>query len=115
MKKFLITYDLIKPIKDYEKLISKLTKMGATKELLSAWSISSDKTCEQLLAELRPFHDADDKIKVFEFVDRADYPARLSFDFANLLANSANDKPKTDKPSSAFWNAFMNEAIRGKK
>jgi hypothetical protein len=106
MKKFLITYDLIKN-KDYKKLIDKLTAMGATKELLSAWSLSSDRTSEQLLDELRYYVDADDKLKVFEYVDRADYPARLNMDWFRALMG---EKPKTGLSSLLA----MSEAYKDK-
>jgi hypothetical protein len=45
-----------------------------------------------LLEELKPYIDADDKLKVFEYVDRADYPARLNMDWFRALMG---EKPKT--------------------
>jgi hypothetical protein len=95
----LITYDLIKN-KDYKKLIDKLNEMHATKELLSAWSLSTDKTSAQLLDELKPYVDADDKLKVFEFVERADYPSGLNPDWFNFLRKDRND--------SGLWDLFKN-------
>jgi hypothetical protein len=99
LMKQLITYDLIKA-KDYKKLIDKLNDMHAIKELFSTWSLSIDKTSAQLLEELKPYVDADDKLKVFEFINRADYP--LYPDWFNFLRN--------DRKSSGLLDLFKNNS-----
>src|ERR1043165_7091055 len=85
-------YDLIKD-KDYTKLINKLKTMGATKELLSTWSLSTEMTAKQVLDELRSYHDTDDKLRTYEYVDKSVYPSWFSGDFVSqFLAASGRKK-----------------------
>jgi len=66
MAKYLISYDLMAPGKDYQPLIAALEKMGAKKVLLSEWAISINQTAEQLRDTIRAYMDANDRIVVDE-------------------------------------------------
>jgi hypothetical protein len=105
MKQILIAYDLIKD-KDYAKLINKLKEMGATKELLSTWSLSTTQTPEQVLKELRPYHDSDDRLKAYEYISKASYPTWFSPDLlSQLLQGRAREKGATGLRSLAGLDA----------
>lgn len=47
MTLYLISYDLIKPEKDYPDLIAALERMGAKRVLLSEWMVRSQKTIRE--------------------------------------------------------------------
>lgn len=67
MAVYLVSYDLNKPVKDYQKLIDAINRHEKTRHVLkSQWLISSDKTAEQLCNELINFIDENDDLLVCE-------------------------------------------------
>jgi hypothetical protein len=72
--RYLISYDLTKPEKDYPKLIAALTAMKAEKVLYSEWVINRDSTTPLDVANyVLQFMDADDRILVTEMPDNYAY------------------------------------------
>jgi hypothetical protein len=68
MALYLISYDLIKPEKDYPDLLAALRKMGAKKVLYSEWMLDSDTSITDLFDAVRTDGklDANDKLLVVE-------------------------------------------------
>jgi RNAse (barnase) inhibitor barstar len=67
MKTLLIGYDLIKPGKDYSKLIDHLKGYGTYwHNLDSTWFIRTTKTAAELRTELKHYIDANDRVLVAE-------------------------------------------------
>lgn len=82
MKKHLVSYDLHKH-KDYKKIIDKLKSMNGSqhtvKEHYSLWTVFDDRSAQEICNELSNYVDTDDSLKVFEYVDKAEYPLRPNF------------------------------------
>jgi CRISPR-associated endonuclease Cas2 len=70
MKLFMVSYDLVNPGRDYNKLIDKLKSMGAQKVLLSQWVLLSNLSAQQIRDTLQQFIDTNDRVVVIEFTDR---------------------------------------------
>jgi hypothetical protein len=66
MNTYLVTYDLVKPGKDYSRLISFLEQIGSKRALLSVWAVKSLKTAKELRDILRAYADASDRLLVAE-------------------------------------------------
>ncbi|MDD5658579.1 MAG: hypothetical protein PHR39_01025 [Actinomycetota bacterium] len=63
MYRILISYDLIRPNKDYQNLYDYLKRTGTwAKPLESVWIIKTDKTCEQVINEIEKHVDENDKV-----------------------------------------------------
>lgn len=59
---YLISYDLIKPGKDYAALIDELKKLGAKRILLSQWVVRRGNTTAEALRDyFRSFIDSNDR------------------------------------------------------
>lgn len=67
--RFLITYDLIRPRKDYQPLWNALGRLGAERILESVWYLKGNYTAEQVSAHLNTVMDQDDLIFVARFDD----------------------------------------------
>lgn len=52
MPLYLISYDLIKPEKDYPDLIDHLEQIGAKRILLSEWALRGDFTAKDVYADV---------------------------------------------------------------
>lgn len=64
---YLISYDLNKPLQDYEGLISSIKSLGPCIEVLkSQWLVQSNNTAEQIFKALDKFLDSNDRILVNE-------------------------------------------------
>lgn len=53
MKRYIISYDLIKPEKDYQDLLAYLRKLGATRVLASVWLLKTATEPGQLRTDIR--------------------------------------------------------------
>jgi len=76
MRLFWVSYDLIKQ-KDYHRLISRLTQLGAQKVVLSVWALKGNHTCVSLRDELQQYVDGDDRVLVVESTDWASWNALI--------------------------------------
>lgn len=74
---YLVTYDLLKPGQNYDRLLTSLKNAGGTKILLSAWLLPSKLTSEPLYNQLLPFLDTNDRILVTEVVQNARWSTLL--------------------------------------
>lgn len=77
MNLFIVTYDLIKPGKDYQKLIDKLTAMNAKRVLLSVWALKSASTAGALRDTLKDYIDSNDRLLVVQSADWASWRAMV--------------------------------------
>ena len=66
MAKYIVSYDLIAPGKNYQLLYDALEKAGAKKVLLSQWVLNSNQTAMQLRDAIHAYMDANDRILVDE-------------------------------------------------
>lgn len=66
MTLFLISYDLMKPGKNYDALTEALRQKGAKRVLLSQWALKSTSTSVQVLEWARQYMDTNDRILVCE-------------------------------------------------
>jgi hypothetical protein len=65
MKSYLITYDLMKPGQNYEKLYEAIKNVGPWCHLLeSNWVVKSDLTAAQIRDKITPHIDKSDKLFV---------------------------------------------------
>lgn len=64
MKVHLITYDLLKPAKDYAKLIAELEQLKAVKIEYSVWLLRNNASAEAVRDHLLPFIDDNDRLFV---------------------------------------------------
>ena len=62
--RYLISYDLLTPGKDYRRLVGELQRLGATKVLFSAWILMSSGTSKQIRDHLMQFIDSNDRMLV---------------------------------------------------
>jgi hypothetical protein len=70
MALFLISYDLIKPDKNYDDVLALLKNWGAKKVLLSAWAIKGNFTAQGIKDSMTKPQgpiDADDRLVVVKF------------------------------------------------
>jgi hypothetical protein len=73
---FWVTYDLIQ-VKDYRRLKTRLTQLGAKQVLLSVWALKGDYTAPSLRDDLQRHVDHDDRVLVVENRDWASFNALL--------------------------------------
>ncbi len=67
--KYLISYDLRNPDRDYQKLYDKLDQLDAVGLLGSVWIVDVDeKSAERVLERLRRFIDKNDRLLIVRFV-----------------------------------------------
>ncbi|WP_242281031.1 CRISPR-associated protein Cas2 [Bacillus cereus group sp. BfR-BA-01347] len=65
MNSFLISYDLITPGKDYDKIAKKIENYPNSKRILeSVWIVNSNETSQQIAQGLKSVTDNNDKIFV---------------------------------------------------
>lgn len=65
----LITYDLHKPEKDYEKLFDALKTYSWAHPLDSVWFLRTEKSVSEIMKHLKQFIDSDDGIIVVSVDD----------------------------------------------
>jgi hypothetical protein len=83
MKRYLVSYDLVAPGRDYSGLISALETAGASRVLLSQWIIRSSLSAVELRDRLRVHLDSNDRILVNEFTnDWASYNVMIDINRA---------------------------------
>lgn len=70
MGQFTVSYDLVAPGQNYDRLIDKLKSMGAQKILLSQWVLWSNLSAEQIRDTLKQYIDANDRLVVIDFTGR---------------------------------------------
>lgn len=68
-RKYIISYDLIAPGKNYQPLYDALQAAGAKRVLLSQWAVKINQTAEQLRDAIRAYMDANDRLLVDELSD----------------------------------------------
>lgn len=73
MNRFLVSYDLMSPGRDYGKLYAALDALNAVRVLFSQWVLRTNLTAVQLRDHLRQYMDANDRILVNDFSDWASY------------------------------------------
>lgn len=78
MKKYMVSYDLVKPGKDYTNLINRLKQHGAVKILLSQWVIRTTWTAAQLRDDLQQHIDSNDRLLVTGLTGEAAWTALLT-------------------------------------
>ncbi|HLB32197.1 MAG TPA: CRISPR-associated protein Cas2 [Patescibacteria group bacterium] len=70
MNKLLISYDLLKPNKDYQKLYDYLKSFSKwAKPLESLWIVLTDKAYDKVCDELKQHVDDNDKLFVVDVID----------------------------------------------
>ena len=70
MALYIISYDLIDPGQNYEKVSKGLKKIGAKSVLLSQWAVEVDNTtAEKLFDAIHPLFDGNDKLLVTKVSD----------------------------------------------
>lgn len=74
MPKFVISYDLLKPGKDYARLWAELQRLNARRILLSQWAGRIDSSAVGLRDHLQGFMDPTDRLLVIN-IDTADWAA----------------------------------------
>jgi len=68
----LITYDLIKPEKDYDKLFEGIKSYGSYAHALkSVWLIKTEKSVSQIRDHLKQYIDGNDQLKIVRVADWA--------------------------------------------
>jgi len=89
MKSYLITYDLIKPHKDYSTLTEALEKFSNYWHCLgSVWIVKSDSTATEIRDYLLPYIDKDDKLLVIFAGREAAWTTSFSQQCQNWLRNN---------------------------
>lgn len=78
MKLFFISYDLTKPIRNYNSLYQKLNSMNAKRILESVWGIKGNYTAASLRDTLKNCIDADDRILIIENINWATFNALIN-------------------------------------
>lgn len=85
----LVSYDLIKPGKDYQTLHQHLKSHGYwAKPLESVWLIKSTLTAEQLRNAIQVYLDPNDKILVVDITSRAAAWKNLADDVSTWIKNN---------------------------
>ncbi len=65
MTAYAVSYDLFKTGQNYPDLIKKIESYPkAVRVLLSYWIIETNKSAKDIVAELKPYYDSNDKIFV---------------------------------------------------
>lgn len=74
MTKYLITYDLYAPGKDYDQLIEAIKAYGNWAKICkSCWAIKADSSSAAIRDNLKQYIDANDRLFVCPFSDWASY------------------------------------------
>ncbi len=71
MKHLMISYDLLRPGKDYKTLLDRLRKLGAVEILISQWLLVTHNTPKEIRDDLRGCVDSNDRILVVELTGTA--------------------------------------------
>lgn len=81
MKRLLISYDLVQPGQDYDKLISYLENYTHAKPLYSVWVIKTSKSPKRVKNEIVDLIDQNDKVIVVDTTGKAAawYPSGLDW------------------------------------
>lgn len=77
MKLFFVTYDLLKPGKNYDQLYAALERLGAKRVLLSVWALRGNHTAAGLRDSLKQHMDSNDRLLVIESADWAAWNAMI--------------------------------------
>ena len=77
MKLFFVTYDLLKPGKNYDQLYAALERLGAKRVLLSVWALRGNYTAAGLRDSLKQHMDSNDRLLVIESADWAAWNAMI--------------------------------------
>lgn len=82
---YLVSYDLNRPEKNYERIISAIKTYGDYCPVLkSQWLISSTAIADDIFVHLRQYIDADDVLCICELTDN--YAGQLKEETINWLA-----------------------------
>lgn len=74
MNKYLITYDLCTPGKDYSSLIDAIKEYGFWAKICeSSWAIKADSSCTSIRDNLKRFIDSNDRIFVCSITSWASF------------------------------------------
>ncbi|MBE9225297.1 hypothetical protein IQ264_07605 [Phormidium sp. LEGE 05292] len=76
MRRLSISYDLRNRNRDYQKLHSILSQLGAKRSLLSKWELRCNYSAAELLDKLKRYIDTDDCVVVDEIVDSVSFNAK---------------------------------------
>jgi RNase P/RNase MRP subunit p30 len=71
VKKYLISYDLDKPGKDYHRLIKELERLGALKVLYSEWILRTTNSASEVRDYLKTFTDSNDMLLIVALTGEA--------------------------------------------
>ena len=66
MHLFSVSYDLLKPGKDYESLYARLRALSAKRVLYSQWMLKTSMTAAQLRDDLKRLIDTNDRLLVID-------------------------------------------------
>lgn len=66
MHLFSVSYDLLKPGKDYAALYTRLRALGARRVLYSQWMLMSNASAAQLRDDIMAFIDSNDRLLVID-------------------------------------------------
>jgi hypothetical protein len=67
---FTVSYDLVAPGQNYDRLIDKLKSIGAQKVLLSQWVLLSNLSAKEIRDMLQQYIDTNDRLVVIDFTER---------------------------------------------
>ena len=65
-KLYMVSYDLTRPVRDYERLWAALARLGAKSVLKSQWVLRNQASAYDLASHFAKFIDSDDKLIVNE-------------------------------------------------
>jgi CRISPR-associated endonuclease Cas2 len=77
---YLVSYDLTIPGRDYTKLSTRLSQLGAERVLESQWFVVSNATAMDLTQDLMQFVDGSDRILTTELTQKAAWRTLLLSD-----------------------------------
>ena len=70
---YMISYDLVTPGQQYEKLHQRITQLGGKKILKSQWILENSATADAIWKDLRPITDGNDRLLVSELASNAQW------------------------------------------
>ena len=73
MKRFIVSYDLLRPGQNYHQLFNALEVLGAKRALLSLWVLRGDYKALSIRDHLMRYIDQNDRVIVTEMGDWATY------------------------------------------
>lgn len=80
MKYLMISYDLLKPGKDYANLFARLNAIGAKRIMLSQWELNTTQSADDVCTDLMNHIDGNDRLLVTALTGEASWTGLLITD-----------------------------------